>query len=239
MNKMPLLSNLSFGAGEVGDPNRNYHSYGPPSPFSVRIESALDKRSIGQPWRYQPQPLPSLSDPSLPANSRYSLLLLSAKEGYPLWRPEPNRRLPEEYRRDGLYIGSVGIFHDGFFDYLFNICYPKSHPVNAGGVPEDFKPVEISQTDISEVDPFHDVDAHVASPIGGVNSRRAYDFMSMSPDGAILVLPDGSTRIDLKNKKIFRQYANRNAHRWFTYVENTRGRECEDLSLYIITEPRR
>ncbi|KIK60349.1 hypothetical protein GYMLUDRAFT_200447 [Collybiopsis luxurians FD-317 M1] len=49
------------------------------------------------------------------------------------------------------------------------------------------------------------------------------------------MLPDGSTRIDLENKKIFRQYATRNAHRWFTYVEEARGRESEDLSLYIIT----
>lgn len=130
-----------------------------------------------------------------------------------------------------------------------------------GGVPEGFIPVEISQTDVSEVDPFHDPDAHVASPIGyisknpvhtqcvivyypglsayfppfSVGHSRTYNFMSMNSEGAILMLPDGSTRVDLENKKIFRQYANRNAYRWFTYVEDTRGRELQDLSLYIIT----
>ncbi|KAJ4473795.1 hypothetical protein J3R30DRAFT_3406645 [Lentinula aciculospora] len=249
---MSMFSNshaFTFSANEVssvaGDQNVNYHNY---EPFSIHIESALDGRAVGNPWRYQPHPLPSLSDPSLPANHRYSLLLLSAKEGYPLWRPEPNRRLPEEYRKSGLPIGSVGIIRpDGFFDYLFNICFSKDHPVNVGGVPEGFKPVEFSQTDVSEVDPFLDPDAHVASPTGYISKTlvhsgssyvgqtRAYDFMSMHPEGAILMLPDGSMRVDLENKKIFRQYANRNAHRWFTYVEDARGRESEDLSLYIIT----
>ncbi|KAJ3986395.1 hypothetical protein F5890DRAFT_1504313 [Lentinula detonsa] len=249
---MSMFSNahsFTLSASEIssvaGDQNVNYHNY---EPFSVHIESALDGRTIGDLWHYQPQPLPSLSDPSLPANHRYSLLLLSAKEGYPLWRPEPNRRLPEQYRRSGLPIGSVGIIRpDGFFDYLFNICFPSDHPVNVGGVPEGFKPVEFSQTDVSEVDPFHDPDAHVASPTGYiaktlvssgntyVGQSRTYDFMSTHGEGAILMLPDGSTRIDLENKKIFRQYANRNAHRWFTYVEEARGRESEDLSLYIIT----
>ncbi|KAJ3731821.1 hypothetical protein DFJ43DRAFT_968471, partial [Lentinula guzmanii] len=142
---------FTLSASEIssvaGDQNVNYHNY---EPFSVHIESALDGRTIGDLWHYQPQPLPSLSDPSLPANHRYSLLLLSAKEGYPLWRPEPNRRLPEQYRRSGLPIGSVGIIRpDGFFDYLFNICFPSDHPVNVGGVPEGFKPVEFSQTDVS------------------------------------------------------------------------------------------
>ncbi|KAJ3711144.1 hypothetical protein C8R42DRAFT_557525, partial [Lentinula raphanica] len=168
--------------------------------------------------------------------------------GYPLWRPEPNRRLPEQFRKSGLPIGSVGIIRpDGFFDYLFNICFPKDHPINVGGVPEGFKPVEFSQTDVSEVDPFQDPDAHVACPAGFiaktlvhsgssyVGQSRVYDFTSTHKEGAILMLPDGSARIDLENKKIFRQYANRNAHRWFTYVEDTRGRESEDLSLYIIT----
>ncbi|KAJ3924786.1 MAG: hypothetical protein NXY57DRAFT_877337, partial [Lentinula lateritia] len=148
---------------------------------------------------------------------------------------KPNRRLPEQHRKGGLPIGSVGIKRlDGFFDYLFNVCFPKDHPVNTGGVPEGLKPVEFSQTDVSEVEPFHDPDAHVANPTGGSQSR-AYDFVSMHPEGAILMLPDGSTRIDFENKKIFRPYATRNAHRWFTYVEDARGRDSEDLSLYIIT----
>ncbi|KAF5388699.1 hypothetical protein D9757_004824 [Collybiopsis confluens] len=236
----------------AGDQNINHHhNYAPPSPFTIRIESALDSRPIGSQWRYQPHPLPSPTDPSLPHNARYSLLLLAAKQGYPLWRPEPNRRLPEQYRRTGLPIGSVGIIRpDGFFDYLFNICFPKDNPVNVGGVPEDFKPVEFSQTDVSEIDPFLDPDAHIASPnlhisktlvhSDGLNyshlgMSRAYEFASENPEGAILMLPDGSTRIDLENKRIFRQYATRNAHRWFTYVEEARGRESEDLSLYIIT----
>ena len=57
------------------------------------------------------------------------------------------------YHRDGIRIGdsSVGIPEDGCFD-VFNTCLPQDHPFHrATGVPDDFKPVELSGMDIRTV----------------------------------------------------------------------------------------
>lgn len=63
--------------------------------------------------------------------------------GFPLWFPEPGRRLPVEYRMKGVSIGDVGLITpDGAFDYLFNICLPSDDPVNINRVPENFLPLE-------------------------------------------------------------------------------------------------
>lgn len=48
--------------------------------------------------------------------------------------------------------------------------------------------------------------------------------------------PDRCTEISLKNKQILRQYATRNAHRWFTYVKNAPGYVgSQNPSIYLIT----
>lgn len=57
----------------------------------------------------------------------YAQCLLPLKEGYPLYRPELHRRLNDDvydnYRREGISIGDVGIIRPGGdFDFLFNIC---------------------------------------------------------------------------------------------------------------------
>ena len=70
----------------------------------------------------------------------YRRLLLPKGNGFPLWTPEPNERLPDEQREKGITVGDVGIIKtDGSFDFLFNICVPSSDPVNRGGVPPYFE----------------------------------------------------------------------------------------------------
>lgn len=82
----------------------------------------------------------------------YVLALLSQGRGYPLWKPKSDSpHLPEEYRRRGVHIGDVGYLNDfGGFEFVFNVCYPADHPINAGGVPPDFEVLEIEPTRISE-----------------------------------------------------------------------------------------
>jgi len=78
----------------------------------------------------------------------YAQHLLRKQRGFPLYIPEPNRRLSIEYRRQGVNIGDVGIITpSGAFSFLFNICLPASHPVNPPTLPEGFQPLN--------VDPLH------------------------------------------------------------------------------------
>ena len=78
---------------------------------------------------------------------------LVSPRGYPLWTPEPSQQLLS-YRRDGLRIGDVGVVipEDGCFDVFFNICLPADHPFHrATGVPDNFKPIILSDMDIRTV----------------------------------------------------------------------------------------
>jgi hypothetical protein len=56
------------------------------------------------------------------------------KFGYPLWIPEPT--IPIAYQVEGVRIGDVGnIAYDGSFNFLFNICLPRDHPINCFAPP--------------------------------------------------------------------------------------------------------
>lgn len=58
---------------------------------------------------------------STAASQVYARQLLSQKLGYPLFVPEPNESLPDEYRARGVGIGDVGIIApDGSFTFAFN-----------------------------------------------------------------------------------------------------------------------
>ena len=82
----------------------------------------------------------------------YARHLLSPR-GYPLWTPEPSNELLA-YRRDGLRIGDVDVVipEDGCFDVFFNLCLPPEHPFHqATGVPDNFKPIQLSDVDVRTV----------------------------------------------------------------------------------------
>jgi hypothetical protein len=87
---------------------------------------------------------------SMRAADIYRDCLLLANQGYPLYQPELDERLPadsayEAYRSEGIGVGDVGIIRaEGNFDFLFNIC--KSAPTlnphatpNAYNVMEEFR----------------------------------------------------------------------------------------------------
>ena len=90
-------------------------------------------------------------------NKIYERHLSLKKRGFPLWIPEPNRRLPMAYRRRGIYIGDVGIITpSGGFSFLFNICCPPGDPINPSTLPDDFSPIRppLEPIDIREFSEF-------------------------------------------------------------------------------------
>ncbi|KAF9239124.1 hypothetical protein BU15DRAFT_25162, partial [Melanogaster broomeanus] len=177
--------------------------------------------------------------------------------GYPLWTPEPDGRLPEDYRHTGLKIGDVGMVAEGGnFDVFFNICSPENHPLHhPHGVPSNFRQVTINDQDISKF-PFIDHEGQVlatrsvsqrtlSSSFSGAGSPTittsigaaiSYQFSSSSSEGAILALPEGASKADLANDLEFRQVALENAAAWYHFAYFHLGRtSISNDSLYLIT----
>ena len=76
---------------------------------------------------------------------------LAGTYGYPLWTPQLKAELPEDYQRNGLKIGDVGIVSplDGSFDVLFNITLPPDDQPCRRLVPKHLTPVILDhETDL-------------------------------------------------------------------------------------------
>ena len=83
-------------------------------------------------------------DMSFSPHEVYSRYLVGA-EGYPLWTPQLNAELPDDYQMEGLKIGDVGLVSpmDGSFDVLFNITLPRNKQPYPNLVREGFIPVTL------------------------------------------------------------------------------------------------
>jgi len=91
------------------------------------------------------------------SNEIYDHHLWLKGRGFPLWIPEPNKRLPLAYRKKGINIGDVGVITpSGAFSFLFNICEPADHPINSHLLPEGFAPIDppVHFLDVAEFNEF-------------------------------------------------------------------------------------
>ncbi|KAK7041513.1 Protein kinase of the Mitotic Exit Network [Paramarasmius palmivorus] len=240
---------FNINAGDITNVGRDqishYHSHhSPSSPLTVRIVTPDGHQSLANPWTYDPLPVPSPTDPTIHSSTRYALLLLSKREGYPLWYPQPKPKLPPEYRNSGVRIGDVGIVRSNTpFDYLFNICHPANHPINRFGVPKGFVPLPDDQIELSHSS--EEIYRHPGTPVvvpGSIklvvdhDGAHTYKFTSTDAQGAILMLPDGSWREEVANIGLFQRYAQRHSESWFPYAEQDRDRcLAPGTILYLVT----
>ncbi|KAJ7469879.1 hypothetical protein B0H11DRAFT_1684476, partial [Mycena galericulata] len=167
----------------------------------------------------------------------YSRLLLPKGHGYPLFHPQPFDDLPLESRRTGTEIGDVGIVtSDGSFDVLFNICRTADDPMNRFGVPRDFEQIPLGPGDIAPRAQYHRPGSHVSNT--QIRKRRLdvnADISMASKEAAVLLLPDGASRTDLRRLKRFRDYAMKHAQRWYEFVNGDLERMVESGDLYLVT----
>ncbi|KAJ7901445.1 hypothetical protein B0H13DRAFT_2515659, partial [Mycena leptocephala] len=175
-------------------------------------------------------------------SGNYSTQLLYRSRGFPLYVPGPQINLPENYRRKGVAIGDVGtVTSDGDFDFFFNIYLPADDPINAK-VPEGFVPLSpYDPIDVGhyDFDPGNYVASRSIQEINGDFSDATpggqFVFNCKGPNGAVLALPHGAHQEKLRDLATMRRYAYKRAESWYRYVNETRGRELVNGSLYLVT----
>ncbi|KJA19859.1 hypothetical protein HYPSUDRAFT_143195, partial [Hypholoma sublateritium FD-334 SS-4] len=174
------------------------------------------------------------------SNKIYERHLALKQRGFPLWIPEPNRRLPMTYRRRGIHIGDVGIITpSGGFSFLFNICRPPGDPINPSTLPEDFSPIypPLEPTDIREFSEFKPGSFLASGTIEKINNDPPFpglSFQTSANEGTILTVPEGAVALDLENVPRFRAYAAANVENWYRYVNGPRGREAKNGEVRLV-----
>ncbi|KAJ7186020.1 hypothetical protein C8R46DRAFT_1062222, partial [Mycena filopes] len=183
----------------------------------------------------------------------YTRLLLPKGHGYPLFDPQPYADLPLQSRRVGTEIGDVGVVtYDGSFDIIFNICRAADDPLNRFGVPEGFQQVVLDAEDVAFRPQRHrpgsdisntrikkrrlDLDAtiedNVFLPLG---AGAVVEISASSKQAAVLLLPDGASRWDIRRLQRFRDYALKHAQKWYEFVNGSLERMVESGDLYLVT----
>ncbi|KAF5376792.1 hypothetical protein D9757_009481 [Collybiopsis confluens] len=187
----------------------------------------------------------------------YARFLLPLGRGFPLWKPKArDSRLPDAYRQEGVHIGDVGILNEfnGGFDYLFNACHPEDHPLNARGVPHDFKQLlDVNYNDIVDEPEEFKFGSYVPSRSSDISKTTLSEeghtvpgvpvqvgsgiaFTSSASQGAFLVLPEGGRRIDHNQLGKFLQYSQECARSWYDHFNGPKlARGIPNGAIYLIT----
>ncbi|KAJ7712806.1 hypothetical protein B0H16DRAFT_1899789 [Mycena metata] len=181
----------------------------------------------------------------------YSRLLLATGNGYPLSYPQPSDDLPPECQERGLEIGDVGaLSSDGSFNVFFNVRRPDHDPVNRFGVPAGFERVDLGYNPFISKKSYHrpgshvsntnmnkqrlDVNVEVDNVFLPVGAGAVIELSTTSKQTAVLLLPDGGSRIDLRFHNTFRDLAIKHAQSWYKFVTDL-GTMVENGDLYLIT----
>ncbi|KAJ6477782.1 hypothetical protein C8R45DRAFT_364985 [Mycena sanguinolenta] len=64
---------------------------------------------------------------------------------------------------------------------------------------------------------------------------QVVEIFTASKEAAILVLPEGATRVDLRHLDKFRECALMNANRWYEFINGELGRMVDNGELYLVT----
>ncbi|KAF7348626.1 Tkl tkl-ccin protein kinase [Mycena venus] len=181
----------------------------------------------------------------------HSRLLLAKGHGYPLSHPQPSDDLPPESRARGIEIGDIGVLtSDGGFDTFFNICRARDDAVNRFGVPTGFEAVHLDPADVLSRRLYHRPGSHVSntriikrrldvntdldnvfSPAG---AGAVVEISTVSKQAAVLLMPEGASRMNLRFLDIFRQQALKHAQQWYAFLKDL-GCMVENGELYLVT----
>ncbi|KAF8902780.1 hypothetical protein CPB84DRAFT_1846145 [Gymnopilus junonius] len=187
------------------------------------------------------------------AEETYSRSLFSAGHGFAFWDipgshirgPTPLEQL-EGMSLLGMSIGDIGIIDpNGEFIFGFNVFASAADPLHQGQVPDDFVEIQPGLDRANEVQVipnYFKPGSIVASK--GVNVDEISEeplkisMWSTAREGALLVLPHGGSREDLKSTSRFTEYVSKHALEWYRYMclhSRTSATTVPNGSLYLIT----
>ncbi|KAF8996273.1 hypothetical protein BDQ17DRAFT_1217796, partial [Cyathus striatus] len=160
------------------------------------------------------------------------------KHGFPLWFPEPDSSCSVEYCCKGVLVGDVGVItSDGGFDFLFNIWLEAQDPINPDDLLEDFNSLPCP---VQRIIPQA---AFVPGPNSKVSVLYLHNCLSRDISfickdghkGAILLMPDGAYKEDLRNEMHLKEFIAKNVFSWYRYARITCGLNLDRHSLYVVT----
>ncbi|KAF9039418.1 hypothetical protein BDZ89DRAFT_1060862 [Hymenopellis radicata] len=170
----------------------------------------------------------------------YRGCMLRQGNGVPFFLPGPSRSSPWSFRRKGLSIGDLVILtEEGSYNFLFNVHAPADHELNAGNVPTNFEPLKIPNRATVAANDEHatsfNMEASAETPlVVGVGGSASIELSTSRVQEAFLMLPDGATRYDAMNEKLYERYAEKYAESWREYVDDL-GHHLPNGSLYLVT----
>ncbi|KAL0567788.1 SCF ubiquitin ligase complex subunit cdc4 [Marasmius crinis-equi] len=188
------------------------------------------------------------------ASDIYASALCSLGFGYPLWIPEPNNALPDDYKKKGVRTGDVGVLtDDGGFDFVFNACVSATDPINVNGVPESFQPLVRNPKQRREILRKHggglpilslgaetkridfQVSAGVPTQAGFIGGGGGFKIAFGGETGAVVIPSNGADGEDCQDVGVFLEYALIHAAEWYQFVNSTLRRDVRNGDLYFIT----
>jgi len=154
----------------------------------------------------------------------YTALLSTHGNGCPQWIPEPV--FDSGYEEHGVKIGDVGIVDPGQpFDFLFNIRDTSGLPAGTSQLLTEPEVVSLpmwgrDHVIWSRTMERRDKDSTETSRL----ARIVADFHleSSCNAGALLVLPEGVSRQDLRTSRDFLDYALQHGVGWYQYARDVR-----------------
>ncbi|KJA21267.1 hypothetical protein HYPSUDRAFT_1088717, partial [Hypholoma sublateritium FD-334 SS-4] len=155
--------------------------------------------------------------------------------GTPLYIPQPNARLSNAERREGIRPGSVGkITKSGNFDVLHNNVFKSIPTSDTSAVPVIDTP--FGDGDIIEFKQFS-AGSFLVTPgiyrklLNGTYIRLAIYLVQ---SGALLLLPNGAYSEHFANTTKLFDYVLQNGPKLYAYANNIRGRQFKNGELSVV-----
>ncbi|KAG9315439.1 hypothetical protein JVU11DRAFT_3049 [Chiua virens] len=163
---------------------------------------------------------------------------LDQQLGYPLRNPQlrspdPEKKLEEPYKSNGLQIGDIGHVDDyGAFNLLFNVKFPPKDDLGQSSELNQFPPHFDEPVASQTIQPGEVFKTGVTQILDGARTdatRKFYKFVARACKGSILILPNGATLFELENQHltVIRNHVKKYALAWCRHAQKD--------TLYLIT----